>query len=305
MRVDQYPSDPQSSSDEKGAGPAHIDHAFIDVGGVRTSYYTAGNRNFTPVLLLHDGAWGADAMLSWREVIIDLSNDHFVVAPDLPGFGQTDKVVMFGTSPYEHRLRHIALFLQLLQLNGPAHVVGTSFGGSLALRAAVASAWPVASVTSVAGTGGPWRVDLAKQLLADLEPGREYIARVVEVLTNKTSGLDDHIDRRYENSLSPGHYAAMVSLRLRHPEAAPTSVDDNYPASLADATVPVSVITTKQDQLVELDWPKHVLPVAPNVAFHEMDGPHSPNITHPRELAAKLRGIIRNHALAESQSVVI
>jgi pimeloyl-ACP methyl ester carboxylesterase len=279
--------------------PPAIEHGFVDVGGVRTSCYTAGDPSSTPVLLLHDGAWGADAMLSWGDVMSDLAADHRVVAPDLPGFGRTDMVVMFGASPYEHRLRHIAGLLDQLQLNGPAHVVGTSFGGSLALRAALASAWPMASATSVAGTGGPWRVDLAKQLLADLQPGREYIARVVEVLTNTTSGLDEHIDRRYENSLIPGHYAAMVSPRLRHPNAAPIAVEDRYPASLADAAVPVSVITTSHDQLVEPDWPRHVRPVAPNVAFHQMDGPHSPNITHPHELAARLRGIIRDHVAAQ------
>lgn len=272
----------------------HIEHALLDVGGVHTSYYTAGDPSSTPVLLLHDGAWGADAMLSWRDVLIDLAADHRVVAPDLPGFGQTDKVVMFGASPFEHRLRHLAGFLKLLQLSGPPHVVGTSFGGTLALRAAAVSAFPMASATSVAGTGGPWRVEFAKQLLADLEPGREYISRVVEVLTNKISGLDEHIDRRYENSLAPGHYAAMVSLRLKHPAAAPAVIEDRYPNSLADAAVPVSVITTAQDQLVEPDWPKHVRPVAPNVVFHQMDGPHSPNITHPQELAAILRDIMRN-----------
>jgi pimeloyl-ACP methyl ester carboxylesterase len=271
---------------------AGIEHDFVDVGGVRTSCYTAGDPGATPVLLLHDGAWGADAMLSWEAVMRDLATDHRVVAPDLPGFGRTDMVVMFGASPYEHRLRHLGGLLEQVPLSAPPHVIGTSFGGSLALRAALASTWPMASATSVAGTGGPWRVDLAKRLLADLQPGRSYIAQVVEVLTNRTSGLDDHIDRRYENSMTPGHYAAMVSPRLKHPDAAPPVVDDPFPASLADAAVPISVITTRQDRLVEPDWPRHVRPVAPNVEFHEMDGPHSPNITHPEELAGRVREII-------------
>jgi pimeloyl-ACP methyl ester carboxylesterase len=272
-----------------------IRHAFIDVGGVRTSYYEAGDPGDTPVLLLHDGAWGADAMLSWRDVMLDLAADHHVVAPDLPGFGRTDKVVMFGASPYEHRLRHIGHFLGLIGLRRPPHWVGTSFGGSLALRAACMGAWPMAGVVSVAGTGGPWRVDLAKRLLADLEPGRAYIARVVEVLANTTAGLDEHIDRRHENSLMPGHYAAMVALRLRHPAAAPTVVADRYPADLADASVPVAIVTTDEDRLVEPGWPKHVQLVAGNVMFHRMVGPHSPNITHPAELADRLRSIIREH----------
>lgn len=272
-----------------------VRHAFVDVGGVLTSYYEAGDLYSTPVLLLHDGAWGADAMLSWRDVMLDLAQDHHVLAPDLPGFGRTDKVVMFGASPFEHRLRHINHFLRLVRPSRLSHVVGTSFGGSLALRAACAAAFPMASAVSVAGTGGPWRVELAKRLLADLEPGRAYIARVVEVLANTTQRLDEQIDRRYENSLMPGHYAAMVSLRLKHPAAPPTVLADRFPADLADASVPVAVITTAEDRLVEPDWPRHVQRVAPNVAFHRMSGPHSPNITHPGELADRLRSIIRDH----------
>ncbi len=277
----------------------NIQHSFVNAAGVRTSYYTAGDPSSTPVLLLHDGAWGADAILSWRDVMIDLSFDHRVIAPDLPAFGQTDKVVMFGTSPYEHRLRHLASFIQLLQLTTAPHVVGTSFGGSLALRAAAASAFPMASATSVAGTGGPWRAESAKRLMGELEPGREYIARVVEVLANERSGLDEHIDQRYRNSMAPGHYAAMMSPRLKHPASGPTAVEDDYPACLVNATVPIAVITTNQDQLVEPDWPMHVRPVAPNVVFYSMDGPHSPNITHPQELAAKLREIF---AIAEIET---
>ncbi|MFI5426558.1 alpha/beta fold hydrolase [Aeromicrobium sp. UC242_57] len=263
---------------------------------MRTSCYTAGDSTATPVLLLHDGAWGADAMLSWGDVMADLATDHRVIAPDLPGFGRTDKVVMFGASPYEHRLRHIAGLLRSIALTGPVHVVGTSFGGSLALGAAIEGTWPLASATSVAGTGGPWRLELAQRLLADLEPGREYIARVVEVLTNTTDGLEDHIDRRYENSLVPGHYAAMVALRLKHPEAKPTAFVDGYPTSLAGVSVPVAVIVPEDDRLVELDWPKHVRAVAPKVAFHQMPGPHSPNITQPHDVADLLRSIITGYS---------
>lgn len=275
-----------------GSLPAFTERAFVDVGGVRTSLYTAGKPTAPTVLLLHDGAWGADALLCWGDVMADLARDHRVFAPDLPGFGQTDKVVMFGASPYEHRIRHVANLLAQLQVAGPVHAVGTSFGGSLALRAAIASAWPIASATSVAGTGGPWRMDVAKRLLADLDPGREYIARVVDVLANTTDGLADHIDRRYENSMAPGHYAAMVSPRLQHPAAPAVPFVDDFPASLASVSVPISIITMRQDQLVEPNWPRHVREVAPDVAFHEMDGPHSPNITRPAELAALLREVL-------------
>jgi pimeloyl-ACP methyl ester carboxylesterase len=273
-----------------------ITSRIIVAGGFRTRYWEAGDPGATPVVLLHDGAWGADGYVTWADVMADLAADHHVLAPDLLGFGDTDKVVFLDRPPYPFRIAHVGAFCRAVGLDAPAHFVGTSFGGSMVLRAASRTDWDMASGTSIGGTGGPWRLDLGKQLLTELTPGRAYIERVVELLTNEVTGFDDNVDRRLANSLLPGHYGAMVSLRLQHP-AAPRAVRaDDYPASLRQARRPVTVVEMSEDRLMEPGWTAHVKAAAPQVDVVHMNGPHCPNLTAPSETAQLLRGIFARAA---------
>lgn len=63
-------------------------HATAKVNGIRLHYVTAGKGE--PLLLLHGylGTW-----YTWRKVIPFLANDFRVIAPDLRGFGDSDKPI--------------------------------------------------------------------------------------------------------------------------------------------------------------------------------------------------------------------
>ena len=248
-----------------------LEEHYVSVNGFRTHYYTAGLRENPPVVLLHDGAWGADAFLSWGGVMRELSKKFWVVAPDMLGFGQTDKAAFFGEAHYNYRMRHVGDFCRTICMPGPAHFVGTSFGGSLVLRAAIDSNWSIASATSIAGTGGPWRSELSKRELGNFEVGRDYIEKIVALLANTTDGLDEHIERRYQNSLLPGHYACMMSPRMKHPADQSSPKEDNYPEGLRNVDFPVHIITMTEDKLVDPNWPLQVKKVAPNVIFHTLE----------------------------------
>src|ERR1700754_3849150 len=63
----------------------HFDSA--DVGGLKIFYREAGPKN-APVLLLLHGFPTSGHM--FRDLIPKLSNEFRVIAPDLPGFGQSD-----------------------------------------------------------------------------------------------------------------------------------------------------------------------------------------------------------------------
>jgi pimeloyl-ACP methyl ester carboxylesterase len=274
--------------------PGDIDVETGVVGSsLRTHYYAAGDRDAPPVVLVHDGAWGADGLLSWGAVMADLAGDHRVYAPDLLGFGRSDKAVFLDRAPYAPRVAQIADFCREMGLTAPVHFVGTSFGGSVVLRAACSDAWPIATATSIGGSGGPWRLPAGIEALSNLEPGIDYIERVVSMLTNGDDAAlaDDHLERRYANSLLPGHYACMVSPRLRHPEAGSPTPPDDYPRALADAAAPVTVVEMSDDQIIEAGWTAKVTAAAPNVTAHAMTGPHSPNLTQPAQTAELLRGV--------------
>lgn len=65
---------------------AAIESRFAEVNGVRLHYLAAGQGE--PVLLLHGYAQNSHM---WRPLIAKLAESHLVIAPDLRGFGASDK----------------------------------------------------------------------------------------------------------------------------------------------------------------------------------------------------------------------
>ncbi|MBB1625847.1 alpha/beta fold hydrolase [Achromobacter sp. UMC71] len=66
--------------------PVHVRHASLQVQGVSVFYREAGSAEAPAVLLLH--GFGASSYM-FRELIPVLARHYHVIAPDLPGFGQT------------------------------------------------------------------------------------------------------------------------------------------------------------------------------------------------------------------------
>lgn len=98
----------------------------IEAAGVDTFYLEAGEG--PPVILLHGlGATNASMLPTLR----DLSRDHRVIAPDLPGFGDSGKPVR----PYHAGFfaRWVVALLDRLGI-ARAHLVGNSMGGRVAIE---------------------------------------------------------------------------------------------------------------------------------------------------------------------------
>ena len=102
----------------------------LDALGIHTSYYEAGTPNGRPLMLLHGMSTSAD---SFRETMHELASDHWLIAPDIPGFGYTD-----STTPYNfpHLVEWLAAFCEALHLSSVT-LLGHSFGGTLAMTHAV------------------------------------------------------------------------------------------------------------------------------------------------------------------------
>ena len=72
--------------------PVQVHHRTMDVQGVNLFYREAGPAQAPTVLLLH--GFGASSYM-FRDLIPQLATKYHVIAPDLPGFGQTS--VLPGT----------------------------------------------------------------------------------------------------------------------------------------------------------------------------------------------------------------
>jgi pimeloyl-ACP methyl ester carboxylesterase len=272
----------------------------IKAGGFNTAYLEAGNPQHPTLVLVHDGAYGTTAELCWGPMIASLAAHFHVLAPDLLGWGGTDKVTFFDRSPYAFRVVHLLDWCRAVGVSR-AHFAGASFGGSLILRAltSAGAAFPASKVISISGTGGPFRLASGIQALAEYEPSLEAAERLTALLVPDTSKLTVHIQQRYENSLIPGHWETLSAPRLHNPALSKAPPKDNLFEALEHVSRPVLFIEGTRDVLLEPGWADALSSHTPGSEVLKLDHGHEPNINAPDELAREmLRFLLEGDAFA-------
>ena len=106
---------------------------YVDVQGLRVHYVDEGPREAAPVLLLHgEPSW---CYLYRKMIPILVEAGHRAVAPDLIGFGRSDKLPRREQYSYQFHVDIVAGFLGALDLRGIT-LVCQDWGGLLGLRVA-------------------------------------------------------------------------------------------------------------------------------------------------------------------------
>ncbi len=116
-----------------------------DVGGIKVFYQTEGVGE--PVILIHGNGLSHG---QWKYNIGPLSQSYKVYAPDLPGFGRSDKPeVEYGVPYYVEFLRS---FINVLHISRPI-IIGHSMGGAIAAGLAAKYPQEVAGLALSDATG--------------------------------------------------------------------------------------------------------------------------------------------------------
>ncbi len=104
---------------------------YVEVDGLRVHYVDEGPTGAPPVLLLHgEPSWG----YLYRKMIPPLvAAGHRVVAPDLVGFGRSDKPVRRDAYTYQRHVDWMAGVLMQLDLRNVT-LVAQDWGGLIGLR---------------------------------------------------------------------------------------------------------------------------------------------------------------------------
>ena len=104
--------------------------SFVDVNGIRTRYYHAG-QDGPNLILVHGVGAAAD---TWVRNIDALAAHFSVFAPDLIGHGYTDSIDMANAVPQEVQLGHLFGFIDRLGIDRYT-LAGSSFGGMISALA--------------------------------------------------------------------------------------------------------------------------------------------------------------------------
>lgn len=262
----------------------------IVLNGLRIHYYSVGETG-SPVILLHGG--GVDsAWLSWKLTMPALAKAHRVLAPEMPGYGKSDRPARFNHTieAYGGIVRDFMAALGCAR----ASFVGVSMGGALALHIGLKYPERVIKLAPVASYGlqrtAPahflsylfTRLPVSANLVyAALRSNRAWTqAGLARIFADPTRLTGDLVDDAYEEICKPKAGQAFASFQ-RH-ELLPNRLRTNYMTRLGEIAAPACFIHGDKDGLVPLVCAQEAAARLPGARLHVMrDCGHWPQREQP------------------------
>jgi len=178
-------------------------------GGIATNFHDEGAGS--AVLLIHGSGPGVSAWANWRLAIPELSKSHRVIAPDMAGFGYSDRPA--GVS---YKLETwVAQALGLMDaLDIPkAHIVGNSFGGAIALALAIRSPERVDRLALMGSVGVPFVITPGLEAVWGYEPSLENMRGLLDIFAFSRELVNDELaELRYRASIRPGFQESFAAM---------------------------------------------------------------------------------------------
>lgn len=184
----------------------------VQISGLTTNYLQAGAElDGTPVVLIHGSGPGVTAYANWRLTLPDLGQKFRAVAPDMSGFG-------FSERPKDGRYtvdRWVDQVVGLLDALGMprAHLVGNSFGGAIALHVADRHPQRIDRLVLMGSVGLSFPITAALDAVWGYEPSVEAMRGLLDLFAYDRSLVTEELAQvRYAASVEPGvqeSFAAM------------------------------------------------------------------------------------------------
>ena len=236
----------------------------VMAGGIRTNYHDHGSG--FPLLMIHGSGPGVSAWANWRLNMPVLATHARVIAPDMVGFGYTDRPAdaAYGKDLW---VRHLLGLMDAFALD-QADIVGNSFGGGLALAFAVRYPERVRRLVLMGSVGLSFPITPGLEAVWGYEPSIEAMRGLLDIFALDRALVSDALaELRYRASIRPGvqeSFAAMFPAPRQHGVDALAS----DPAAIAALTHPTLIIHGREDQVIPPDMGRRLFDLIPNAELH-------------------------------------
>ncbi|MDY6792032.1 MAG: alpha/beta fold hydrolase [Thermodesulfobacteriota bacterium] len=252
-----------------------VEPKTVKAGNINTFYLSAGEGE--PLVLLHGAGGGA---VLWGPVINLLSKHFHVIAPDIVGYGESDK----PDAPYDKNFfsTWFCRFCDSLNME-KINLLGNSQGGAISIRFAYENPARVNKLILVGSAGlARWGISPAavfNMVAANIFPTRRTVQKIVKYLVYKTDYFPYHegIDYLVEVIRSSGGKFPFLNGKGR--TVAPFSS-----AELRQITNPTLIIWGAKDRILPLSHGKKGYEKLPDAQLRIIhDAGHTPFIDAPEE----------------------
>lgn len=263
----------------------------VMAAGLATNLHDVGSdRGHGTVLLLHGSGPGVSAYANWRLTMPVLEKDFRVIAPDLVGFGYSD--VDPGRFTLAGWTSHAVGVLDALGIER-AHVVGNSFGGSIALSLAIHHPDRVRRLGLMGAVGLDFPITPGLDAVWGYEPSVEAMADLLRIFTaTPAPAIDDLARLRYEASTRPGVHEAYASM-FPAPRQRWVQALAHAEADIAAISSPTIIFHGREDRVIPLETSLRLLQLIPDAQLHVFGNcGHWTQIEHAGEFTRMLRDFL-------------
>lgn len=247
---------------------SHIATQDRHTGGVVFHLSTSGDPTSTPILWLHGSGPGATALSNWRALLEDFAPDHYNIAPDIIGYGDSthpDPAPQGLGAFTALRVDTLVTLLDDLGLD-QVDIVGNSMGGIIALCLALAHPDRVRRIVLMGSGGAPFppTPELLSMILFYDDPTVEAMAELLTKFVADPSFFGSQLD-----AIAAERMPRATRPEVERSHRATFSAGD-VPLPLTEETVgaitsPVLVVQGDRDRIIPPDcgaWYATVLPDA-------------------------------------------
>jgi pimeloyl-ACP methyl ester carboxylesterase len=184
--------------------------ATVVANGIKTNYLEEGQGN--PVVFIHGSGPGVTAYANWRLVMPGLAPHYRTLAPDMVGFGYTDRPhgITYNVQTWTDQ---VIGFMDALSIQ-TASLVGNSFGGAIALRLVAQHPERVDKLILMGSMGVSFPITEGLDRVWGYQPSVENMRQMLGVFAYSPELANDgELARvRYEASIEPGFQESFSSM---------------------------------------------------------------------------------------------
>lgn len=177
-----------------------INSKYMEVNGINTHYHEQGSGK-DKMILIHGSGPGVSAFANWRLVIPRFSESFQVFAPDIVGFGDTDKVEK-DQYTLDLWVNHLIGFIESVS-DEPVYLIGNSFGGAMALHVAQRRPDLIKKLVLMGTVGIQHKISYGLDRVWGYEPSLQSMRELIDLFSfDEELAKDEELIRlRYEASI--------------------------------------------------------------------------------------------------------
>lgn len=236
----------------------------IEAAGIRTNYHDEGDGS--PVLMIHGSGPGVSAWANWRLNIAPLAERLRVIAPDMVGFGFTDRPegAVYGKALW---LDHLAGLLDALSLE-QVDLIGNSFGGGLALAFAIRFPERVRRLVLMGSVGVSFPITPGLEAVWGYQPSIAAMRGLLDIFAHDRGLVTDELaELRYRASVRPGFQESFAAM---FPAPRQDGVDAlaSDEAMIAALTQPALLVHGREDRVIPATVSQRLFALIPDAELH-------------------------------------